>query len=224
MVTSALLEEDFNKLFNLIGFYRVDKLVSKSPTFQNADYINYNFQIVVELKIIEKDFFKCGGIIDSLHAYVPAGPHPLTIDGVLLPGQYTITIPSPNREGKNDNFEEPLRRSIKKAKDQLKETRQVLLKGEGYGVVILALNMPTLIDIYSATRLVDKLMHEFSSITGYLVCIPALAMVGADLSCIHGVRHDAPLLIKQLISEMGDRICEFFYYNSTNKTREKISE
>jgi hypothetical protein len=224
MISASLLEEDFNTLFKLIGFNRVDEQVGKSPTFHNADYISRKSEMVVELKIIEKDFFKDGGMIDSLNAIVPAGPHPLTSDGLLLPGVYNITIPSPNREGKHDNFEEPLRRSIKKANSQLKETRHELLEGKGYGVIVIALHMPTLIDIHSVTRLVDKLMHEFTSITGYLVCAPAMAMIGADVSCIHGVRHDAPPLIEQVISEMGDRICEFFYLEPKNDTTENISD
>lgn len=216
MIPAHLLEKDFDNFFHQIGFTRVDKLVGKSPTFQNADYINKNYKIVLELKIIEKDYFKEGGIIDSLNAIVPAGPLPYTSDGLLLPGLYTVTIPPLNREGKNDNFEEPLRRSIKKAKDQLKETRMELLKGEGYGIIVIALNMPTLLDIHSASRLVHKLVLEFSSITGYLVCIPAMAVKGADVSCIHGVHMNAPPLIEKIISEMGDRFCDFFYLDNTN--------
>lgn len=219
MIATDLLEKDFDNFFHQIGFIRVDELVGKSPTFQNADYINKNYKIVVELKIIEKDYFKEGGIIDSLNAIVPAGPLPYTSDGLLLHGQYTVTIPPLNREGKNDNFEEPLRRSIKKAKDQLKETRMELLNGEGYGFLVIALNMPTLIDIYSASSLVDKLVHKFSSITGYLVCIPAMAVKGADVSCIHAVHMNAPPLIEKIISEMGNRFCEFFYMEPENPLR-----
>ncbi len=210
MATSPLLEQAFDNLFQQLGFERVDSIVGKSPTFQNADYFNQKYELVVELKIIEKDFFKEGGIIDSLNGFVPAG-HPLIKDGTMLPGLYSVTIPPLNREGKHDNFQEPLRRSIKKAKDQLKETRQHLFNGKGYGFVIIALNMPMLIDIYSAEKLVNKLMNEFSSVTGYLVCIPAMAKIGAGVSCIHGIRMDAPTLIEQIISEMGDRLCAFFH-------------
>jgi hypothetical protein len=194
-----------------IGFSRVDKLIGKSPAFQNADYIHKKFRIVVELKIIKKDFFKEGGIIDSLQAVVPAGPHPFTVDGALPPGQYTVTIPPKNREGKHDNFEEPLRRSLKKANAQLRETIKELLDGSGHGVVIIAFHMPTLIDIYSAFSLVDKLAREFSSITGFLVCVPVMAVKGADISCIHGVHPRAPELIARIISEIGDWFCDFFY-------------
>ena len=58
------IEKEFNIMFERIDYARVDEMVGKSPDFANADYINQKKNVVVELKVIDKDFFKEGGVVD----------------------------------------------------------------------------------------------------------------------------------------------------------------
>jgi hypothetical protein len=96
----------------------VTGIVGDSPTFNNADYINKRDRIVAELKIIDKDFFGRSGVIDRLQTIVTV-PKNTDKQGY---GQYEFTLLGINREGRHDTIEEPLRRVLKKANKQLRET------------------------------------------------------------------------------------------------------
>ena len=212
MISPVDLEKAFDGYFEGSEFRRVSELVGYSPHFENADYINTKLNVIVELKIIDKDFFKDGGIIDRLHGIVPVRTQPFSDIVPGAPGLYYLKFPPKNREGNHDQFEEPIRRSLKKANRQIKATKNALLSDkDAFGIVIIALNMPTLIDLPSMYELVAILAQEFSSITGFLVCVPKLALEGANESCFHGVYRTAPDIIQQLCHEMGDYFCEYFY-------------
>lgn len=137
------------------------------------------------MKIIDKDHFKEGGVINRLQAILPVSDTPLPYGKPLPPGQYKIKFPAPNREGRIDTFEEPLRRVLKKANKQIKQTRARLLDDKAYGLVFLALNMDTLIDLEVVCELIEQLLiAEFSGISGLIVGSPALAFQGDEGCCI----------------------------------------
>jgi len=212
MIAAKDLEHAFDAMFFNIGFQRVSDMVGQSPDFKNADYIRMDQKVIVELKIIDKDFFKDGGIIDRLHGFIPIREDGRTDLPPNSPGQYHFTLPPTNRESRHDTIEEPLRRVLKKANRQIKETNQRLLNGEGLGVILIALNMETRIQLNVITALAESLLAiEFSSIPGFLVCDPVLAINGDDVSCIHGVKQEMPDDFELLCSNLGDYFCDFFY-------------
>jgi hypothetical protein len=172
MINPKLAENEFDIFFNQIGFSRVSDDVGKNPEFSNADYINKNENIIVELKVLDKEQFKDGGIIDSLKSIIL---QPQNIDASGC-GQYTFTLPKLNREGKNDAFEEPLRRSLKSANKQLKETKKFYYpNSESSGFVILAQTGLSSLNPEITAVLVQKiLLNEFSSIDGVLICTPII--------------------------------------------------
>lgn len=88
-------------------------------------------------------------------------------------GQYRFSLPDANREGKHDNFEEPLRRIIKKANNQIKETKNYygFPKGEGY-LIIAQIGIPSIGVEITATLVKKILNQEFRSIDGTIVCSP----------------------------------------------------
>ncbi len=167
--TTADIEKDFDKFFQEIGFNKVSDFVGKSPSFENADYIETMQKIIVELKVIDKDFFEGGGVIHRLNTIVTV-PKKIDENGF---GLYEFKLPPKNREGVHDSVEEPLRRIIKKANRQIKETKRVLLNENGLGFLLLALNFRNSIDPETFRKLAgDLLSREFSSIDGFIICTP----------------------------------------------------
>jgi hypothetical protein len=180
MKTPDEVEREFDGFFRSIGFKRVSEVVGDSPDFENADYFDAERKMVVELKVLEKDYFKDGGIIDRFCALVPA-PVSVNQDGT---GIYTISMPSENREGRSDTFEEPIRRILKKANRQLKQTNARLLESEGLGFIVLVMNGFVSLDPPTVARMVSHLLDEgFSAISGYILysvspnpwCLSAMA-------------------------------------------------
>jgi hypothetical protein len=172
MVDAMCVEQEFDLFFRQIGFKRISTLVGLSPDFHNADYVNENLKLVVELKILDKDHFQNGGIIDRFHGFV-AIPIPGRVDKDGM-GVYDSSWPPINREGKNDTFEEPLRKIIKSANRQLKETKAHLFSGHGTGLLMLALNQfRSLSPVAVLTLACALLQDEFSAINGCIVCTPS---------------------------------------------------
>ena len=114
MIIPEQTENEFDNFFKQLSYSRIRDEVGENPKFANADYINKIEKIIIELKVLYKEHFPEGGVIDSLRALTIK---PKTIDSKGY-GQYTFTFPDKNREGRNDNFEEPLKRSLKKANKQ----------------------------------------------------------------------------------------------------------
>ena len=163
-------ESEFDSFFNQIGYKRVSDIIGKSPNFKNADYIKESSKISVELKVIDKDFFSEGGLIDSLNAFI-VKPININNNGT---GQYTFTLPERNREGNLDQFEEPIRRILKKANRQLRETRNHFFSNShSYGYVILAQTGFSSLNPLFTAKIVQKILdYEFSSIDGAIICTP----------------------------------------------------
>jgi len=186
MKTEAeIIEAEFDILFDNLSYQRVDKLISKTPDFPNADYINKRKTIIVELKVLDKDFFKDGGVIESLQTIVTV-PKKINKDGT---GQYTFKLPKKNRNGIHDILEEPLRRILKKANKQIKETNSRLLESKGKGFLVLAINMETSIDPTFIQQLTfNMLKKEFTSIDGVVFCTPKTGINrgdGIQPICLH---------------------------------------
>ena len=211
MKSPAELEKEFNLFFIQIGYQKVTEIVGKSPTFNNADYINKKDKIVVELKIIDKDFFVKGGVIDKLNTIVTVSKN---IDEKGF-GQCEFTLPDSNREGKHDTFEEPFRRILKKANKQLRETIKELLNGDGVGYVMLALNMQTTIDPEKISELTaELLMREFSSISGFIICTPTWGMYRQETGQLHPVclpttEYGCSDHVRQTCNGIGQKWCDF---------------
>jgi hypothetical protein len=219
MINPELTENEFDIFFNQNGFSRVSDDVGKNPAFANADYINKNENIIVELKVLNKEQFKDGGIIDSLKSIII---QPQNIDSSGC-GQYTFTLPDLNREGKHDAFEEPLRRSLKSANRQLKETKKFYYPNSEYsGFVIIAQTGLSSLSPPLTAALVQKILfYEFSSIDGVLICTPHHQKIdpitrNKNPECVSVTNDRIPKLRKQCIA-LADKWIEFFNNNGLTR-------
>jgi len=219
MISESEREIEFDAFFAGIFFERISGIVGPSPDFYNADYINKADRIVVELKILEKDFFIEGGVIDRFHGFVPAPVH-------VNPGgrgQSTFRLPEINREGKNDTFEEPMRRILKKANRQIKETKKKLLGNSGIGFLMLAANAFRSLRPDWLSRMIGELLsEEFSSIDGYILCTPGWGLVpeGADQKspiCMPNVPYGCPATVKEKCFSIGEAWCRFSDFGGHKK-------
>jgi len=208
--TPQVVESEFDKFFSSEGLQRVSDLVGFSPNFANADYISKEFKVAVELKVLDKDYFWEGGIINRLCGFVPA-PVRVNEDGT---GSYTVALPPANREGKHDSFEEPLRRILKKANRQLRETIDTMFEGKGAGFVVLAMNRFRSLHMGVVQQLVDQLLEdEFSSISGYMLCTPGWGLLipneDQGLICCISSRDDVHPRLRRGWWELGANWCQF---------------
>jgi len=206
------VEKEFDRFVFGLGYTRVSEDVGNSPNFQNADYINKKDKIVIELKVLQKEFFENGGIIDSLKSIVI---NPFNIDEQGS-GQYEFTLPEINREGKYDNFEEPLRRVIKKANSQLKETKNFYFGTEpSLGYVILSQVGFNKLGTDITALLVRKIINkEFKSIDGVIICSPyqrSFNPIKLQLNsvCI-SITNELDIVKKKKCMEIADKWVEFW--------------
>ena len=135
MIDPKETELEFDAFFEQLGYLRPSAEFEEAPGFKNADYVHARDGIIVELKVLDKDHFVNGGIVDSINALI-LQPDSINDDGL---GLYTFSLPEINREGKHDTFEEPLRRALKTANRQIRETKQFCFGTEPIaGFVVLA--------------------------------------------------------------------------------------
>jgi hypothetical protein len=211
MKRSADLERDFDQFFASVGFQRVSDIVGQTPPFPNADYIALQSNTVVELKVMDKDFFAEGGVIDRFCGFVPK---PMNVDDRGY-GAYSVAWPAMNREGRCDTFEEPLRRVLKKANRQVRETINRLLDGTGWGFVFIALNGFASVHPELVRRMVDALLtDEFSALTGYILCTPGWGIIPGGSNVAEGFCHGSVLVgtppeIESMWNTIGENWCHF---------------
>lgn len=194
------------------GFTRVSIDVGLSPKFSNADYINKGPRIIVELKVLAKEFFADGGMIDSLNAMII---QPESIDENGL-GQYKFSLPDRNRKGRHDNFDEPVRRILKKANEQIRETKQHYhFEKQCLGFVILAQSGSISLGADVTEAVVRKLLdHEFRSTDGAIVCVPGgrsknPTTLKVNPQCVSLTRED-DIVKKAFCMELADKWIEFW--------------
>lgn len=218
---ATIIEKQFDIFFKSIGYERVDEeLDNKSPNFSNCDYISRCNNTLVELKIIEKDYFSNGGIMPQLNAFITK---PINIDenGV---GFYNIEI---NRNSKGEaigNIDEPLKRLLKKSNKQLKGTKiHLKLKSNCKGILILALNFPTTVNpLLIRDTCFKYLEKDFSSIHSIIVLTPKYGFnIGDDYFACTAVGFEEEASNDKLFLENVKKISDLwleFEYNGGHKT------
>ena len=133
---------DIERLFDEFIVHRggqlVRDLVGKSPAFDNADYVFPKYEVVLELKTLQNDYLARGGYLNRLtHAFCKVAGVP----DITPPGQVSVLATQNLFSELRDVKEEPLRRILKKANRQLRDTaihfglsdprRVVLLNNDG---------------------------------------------------------------------------------------------
>lgn len=204
MTIGQRIEIEFDQFLAGLGYSRVCIDVGLSPSFKNADYVNKDRRIVIELKSIDKEYFPHGGFIRAINAMI-IQPISLNSDGT---GQYELTS--------NDSFEEALRLKLKEANRQIRETKDYYeYTDKDMGFVILAqLGLESLSPLVTFNVCTKLLEQEFCSIDGVLVCTPRGALINPTSQTPNAEAVSGGKLNKadanEIIREIGDRWLSFY--------------
>ncbi|NLW19532.1 MAG: cell division protein ZapA [Candidatus Cloacimonetes bacterium] len=211
MTIGQCVEAEFDLFLAGLGYSRVCDDVGPSPSFKNADYVNKERRIIIELKSIDKEHFPHGGIIPAINAII-IQPIDINSNGT---GQYEFTI--------DEGFEKSLRSKLKEANRQIRETKEYYgYTDEDMGFVILAQlgfeSLDPLITFKVATELIERELkskdQKFKSIDGVLVCSPRGALINPTSQTSNHAAVSGGKLMKadsnDVIREIGERWLTFY--------------
>ena len=211
MFPASQTELEFDNFFYSLGYSRVSEDAGNSPMFKNADYVDKNNKIIVELKILEKEHFSNGGVIDSLLTLI-IQPDIIDENGF---GTYSFSIPKQNRKNRHDSFEEPLKQVLKKANRQLRETKSFYSDNGVYsGYVIIAQTGLESLPLEITAQLTSHILnHDFSEIDGVVICSPHQTLMNPITRKVNGecisITKDWDFLLSQQCKSIADQWCHF---------------
>lgn len=217
MNSSENIEAKFDKFFLSNNYLRVSNVITSTENIKNADYISSNKKFIVELKVIEKKFLKEGGIIERFRAIVPRDKEIFEKGGIT-----TFSIPDENREGEMDNFEEPIRRILKKANRQIRETNKILADNEGIGILILVLIAENVNPNIYVEMVCALLNEEFSSIRGFILISSFTPFKDEKTNRFHPYcflrwPYKTKRYVKKEIKRLGKSIYQYFSVETNEK-------
>jgi len=132
-------EKEFNAFVRSFGGTLVSDLVGKSPEFSNADYIFDKHRVVAELKCLDEDKLTDPHFMEKASKlYQEAyrkGATRLVVCGTCRVSSADFT--PEYQERLMQLYEEPVRRAVKKANRQIRETKQYFGKDNYDGVLFL---------------------------------------------------------------------------------------
>lgn len=171
------VESAFNEYVKLFGGELVSELIPKSPDFDNADYLFLNRSIVAELKCLEKDLFKDEAYQRKfISLYVK-----WMKDGIVpkkIPKQIqTKDLPIKCQLEVVNLMKRPIERTIKKANNQIKETKEHFQVPNAKGLLLLvndgnySLESDTVMNL--VTRITKSQYSSINNIIYFTVNMPA---------------------------------------------------
>lgn len=208
------IEPLFDEFVQIFGGKRVSALLGPSPSFDNADYIFETDCVIAELKCLQNDYAASQKIEDKAfelyRKWMKEGS--MSFRMIFHPRE----LPFEKRRELRRLYSEPLRRIVKKANRQLRETARNLSVKEPKKLLIIAND-----GLYSMeSRLIvstvcDILQREFSSIHGF-VYLTVNTYVGipddnyARQLWVPAYHEEAPADLPGFVNRLGEQWFEFF--------------
>jgi hypothetical protein len=133
-------EKEFNAFVEKFGGKQISDIVGISPGFQNADYLFEQSKVIAELKCLEDDKIQDPTVKEhatKLRNECRKAGYPLP----LIPGTNrfsTAGLPDKYKEKFADIYRIRIQRVVKKANDQIRETKEKLGKDDYSGLLLLA--------------------------------------------------------------------------------------
>lgn len=158
------IEKELDECVKAIGGNRVTDIIGDAPSFPNADYLFYNYNVIAELKCLDEDKIKDKRLSkkasDIYERYLNSGKVPVVVFG-------TQTI---STEGFSEEFAReiaelyraPLHETIKKANRQIRETKHKLMMDKFHGLLILANNKHSALHPALAMWLLNDTFRRYS--------------------------------------------------------------
>ena len=178
------VEKTFDEFIQSVKGSKVSEIISKSPQFENADYIFPDKNIVIELKQLETEFSETDSFYDKLHQLheklMKKDPQwkPLLLGGNgKYPQWFILEF--------YRIYRIPLSRIIKKANRQIKQTKQHFSINQPRGILLFVNDSLTSIGPdYIISLAGNILLNSYSSIDCfiYLTVNRYVEVLGSDLA------------------------------------------
>lgn len=157
------IERRLDNFLNRCDYIRFEHIFLSTKGVKNADYISRDKCFIVELKVLKKNYFVHGGLIERFQAIIPANRE------IFLKGGIThFSVPDVNREGELDNFEEPIRRILKKGNRQIRESKAMINK-RALGIMLFVLTTDAIHPDLYVEMIYSLLSKEFHSVDGFIL-------------------------------------------------------
>lgn len=161
------VESEITEAIKSIGGERVSDYLSKSPAFENADYIFHNFKVIAELKCLDEDKMHDPQFIDKASKiYRDDHTTPIVVFGTARLSTHGCSSEF-TRKIRN-LYRKPIKKRVLKANKQLKNTRKELNVEDYKGVVIVVNNNNSALDPWHIHEILESLMKQdcYSAING----------------------------------------------------------
>ena len=203
----VVIEGTLNEFIVSCGGDLVSSLVGPSPGFENADYVFERDQVIIELKSIETDW--------PMDATFGREIKDLWLRFQLL-GKVSNEdletgrdVPGEVRRPFLNLLKKPLKRILKKANRQIRQTRARLGRDHDSGLVLVVIDgMLTVSPKYIIGLISEILIHDYSSISAFVVLTvnEYVSLQGDDVARLLWVptyHEAAPNSLVDFVDELG---------------------
>ncbi|MBD2655434.1 hypothetical protein H6G45_18525 [Synechocystis sp. FACHB-383] len=160
-------EKIFDRFVQNIEGQKISNIISEAPSFQNADYVFRNGNVIAELKTLQTDFGVTNSFKDKhiklLQNYISDNRMPFSaiFHNTERPKEYSKDLLR--------LFRPPLCRILKKANKQIKETKKELSLENNSGIILLVNDgFISLEPRFIISIICEILSHSYSSIDAFV--------------------------------------------------------
>lgn len=160
-------ERTFDRFVQNVGGQKISDILPGNPSFQNADYLFRSENVIAELKTLQTDF----GITDSFRDKHIKLLQNYISDGRMTFGAIFRSAERPKEYSKDllRLFRPALCRILKKANQQIKETKKELSLVDNSGILLLVNDdFISLEPQFITSILCEILTHSYSSIDAFV--------------------------------------------------------
>jgi hypothetical protein len=230
---NGLFSKDFNLEKFIDGFiynsggYRVSDLVDlpKDKKPDNADYYFPNGNVIIELKILERD------VVESKRDELEQAKSEWQKE-VLITGKMILGLDSGDTSGLENRYFNILRKPFEqisaKANKQVRETKKLLDKPDAFGIVLFLNDGSYSLDPFITIRLLsDPIERHFSSIDGFVYFnFRRKAVIQNEADAGHFIWHtrcpSCPDSLVEFADNLGTRWWRFLELGSGNKLGKNV--
>ncbi|MED5511091.1 MAG: hypothetical protein VX841_12440 [Pseudomonadota bacterium] len=223
------IEQEFDQCVDEIGGIKISELVGSSPDFFNADYLFPQYEVIAELKCLEEDKIKDKSLVSKASAiylrYLSEGKAPKILFGTQklnttgFPEEFTHEI--------TELYRKSIHTTIKKANNQIKQSKDRLKMENHHGLLILANDRHTALAPANAMWILHDTFrrYSFSSINTVLYFTANLKAehpeIPQDILVWIPVERD---LAKSCPEELLSRLQKSWFKKMSNLTNEPVFE
>ncbi len=164
------IESAFNQFVKAFDGELVSELLPPNPSFDNADYLFRQANVVAELKCLEKDIVSGRDFNKKLNALYDTWVRKGLVDqrwGLFEIS--TTTLPVECQREVYGLIKTPIERTIKKANRQIRETKEHFNLPDAAGLLLLANDGNYSLESAHIIEIVGKILtHQFSAIDGFV--------------------------------------------------------